>query len=361
MFVDVAAAVQPSESAWVRPLNTIVSAHLDQKNNPFYQHGRGRAFVALSNGEPVGRILAHISNRQQRLLGQRVGCFGLFETIDDRDVSQALLVAAERYLTSNGCTDMAGPFNITAAQEMGIVVRGFENSPNIDMVQNPAWYDRLLRDCGMKPCLRMKTWRTDDVSDIDPAALMNEHRRAGLTAHGVSVRTMNWRQRHHDMEAIRELVNCAFLGNWGFVPIDRAEWIAQLGPLIPLLDPSLIQIAEVAGVPVGVTFAVPDYNLVLQSTDGRLLHPAMLRLMSRRPLRDAAVILFALRKSYQGLGISRRLNQELICNMQRRGYKGLSCTWIADANKASEAQVAGWGAAPLHNLAMYHRSLGGAL
>jgi GNAT superfamily N-acetyltransferase len=356
LFVEAAVAVQPDDGEWVRPLNSIVLGHLDARRNPFYREGAGQAFVAVSDGQPVGRILAHAWPRQRMLARRAVGYFGLFESIDDVDVARALVGAARDFIARDG-TDIVGPFNITAAQEMGIVVGGFEGRPSIDMAYNPPWYDRLLRECALRPCLTMQTWRNDDVSDVDVEGLMNASRQERLNSCGVTIRSLNGKRRREDMEAIRELVNSGFLGNWGFVPINSAEWEFQVGPLIPILDPALIQIAEVAGVAVGVTLAVPDYNLVVGQTGGRLLHPATLRLLRRKPLRDATVILFAVRKSHQGLGISRRLNQELIRKMQQRGYRGLSITWIAETNRASQTQAAALGAQPLHQLAMYCQSL----
>jgi hypothetical protein len=159
------------------------------------------------------------------------------------------------------------------------------------------------------------------------------------------------------MELVRELVNAAFLGNWCFVPITREEWCLQVGTLIPLLDPSLVLLAEVEGVPVGVTLAVPDFNHVIHRLDGRLFHPAVLGLLRRPIAPDVAVILSAVRKQYQGLGVSRRLNAELVRALRRGGYRGLAITWIADGNAGSLAQAAALEMQPLHELMMVERDL----
>jgi GNAT superfamily N-acetyltransferase len=173
----------------------------------------------------------------------------------------------------------------------------------------------------------------------------------------VTVRPVRGFRRNADMEYVRELTNAAFLGNWGFVPISRPEWELQVGALLPLLDPRLVLLAEVRGVPVGVTFAVPDFNRVLRRLDGRLLHPRALLLLRRPPTDAAVVILFAVRKPYQGLGVSRLLNAELVRALHRGGYRSLAITWVAAANAASRAQAAALGMKELHALAMVERSL----
>ena len=355
-FVRVARSIYSAHSPWVRPLDAILVDYLDERRNPFHRDGAARAYVASRGGRDVGRILAHVWNRHRRLHGEAVGYFGFFECEDDPATAEALLGAAAAFARERGCDRLRGPFNMTAAQEIGIVTRGFEHAPAIDMVYTPAWYPQLIEGAGFQPCLRMKTWRNAEAAGIDPESLLGDaHRR--LLAEGMRVRPIRARHRDADMELVRELVNGAFLGNWSFVPITREEWRLQVGALLPLLDPALVLLAEVHGVPVGVTFAVPDFNAVIRHLDGRLVHPGALRLLRRPAADDAVVILFAVRKQYQGLGVSRVLNAELIRALKRGGYRGLAITWVASENAASRAQAETLGMQPLHELAMYERRL----
>jgi len=355
-FVEVARRIYPAESPWVRPLDAVVLDYLHPRRNPFYRDGTALACVASRGGPDVGRILAHVWSRHRRLHGEAVAYFGLFECADDAEAARALFAAAADFAREQGCDRLRGPFNMTAAQEVGIVTRGFENPPSVDMVYTPPWYPRLMEAGGFQPCLGMTTWRNPDATTLDPDSLIRDpHRR--LIASGLRVRPIHSRRRDADMELVRELINAAFLGNWSFVPITREEWVLQVGTLLPLLDPALVLLAEVQGVPVGVTFAVPDFNPILRRLDGRLLHPAALRLLRRPPGDAAVVILFAVRKQYQGLGVSRVLNAELVRALARRGYRGLSITWIADRNTSSQAQAKGLGMQPLHELAMYEHAL----
>jgi hypothetical protein len=105
-----------------------------------------------------------------------------------------------------------------------------------------------------------------------------------------------------------------------------------------------------------VTFAVPDFNRILRTMNGSLLTPKVVKLL--RGATDAAVvILFAVRKQYQGLGVSRLLNAELVRALKRGGYRSLAVTWIASGNHASRAQVAALNMKPLHNLAMVEKEV----
>ncbi len=174
---------------------------------------------------------------------------------------------------------------------------------------------------------------------------------------GMMIRPIRGNRRDEDLEHVRELVNSAFLGNWGFVPITREEWRFQVGPIAAMLDPALVLLAEVGGVPVGVTFAAPDFNRILRDMGGRMLHPAAFRLLRRPPTEAAVVILFAVRKAYQGLGVSRALNASLVRAMKEGGYSSLAITWVASENAASRAEALALGMAPLHELAMFERPI----
>ena len=72
------------------PLIIERKAFLDRKHHPFYRHGDAALFLARKNGKIVGRIMASDDPNYNSLHQTNVGCFGLFESIDDRDVAAAL-------------------------------------------------------------------------------------------------------------------------------------------------------------------------------------------------------------------------------------------------------------------------------
>ena len=128
-------------------------------------------------------------------------------------------------------------------------------------------------------------------------------------------------------------------------------------PRATILDPALVILATVQDIAVGVTLAVPDFNRVFRKTNGWLFHPASLGLFGRSRLKEVVVILCAVRKQYQGVGIGRLLNTELLRNMRKSGYRSLSTTWIGEENTPSLASTDTFGMTCRHTLAMYERAL----
>jgi hypothetical protein len=333
----------------------VVNGYLDQKN-PFFQSGTGQAFIVRREGKTVGRIMAHVWQRHHRLHGERVGYFGFFECENDPQIAALLFKTASEFVRRNDCDILRGPFNMTGAQEAGIVTGGFEKAPAVDMVYTAPWYPALLEKNGFHKCLEMETRSSDSITLLNPDAVAARYRDTP-TADAIKLRCISSLHRNAEMETVRDVVNASFLGNWGFVPVTRPEWELQTEALLPILDPALVILATTQDIAVGVTLAVPDFNRVFRRTGGWLFHPASLGLFGKSRLKEVVVILCAVRKQYQGLGIGRLLNAELLRSMRRSGYESLSTTWIGGENTPSLASTDTFGMIRKHSIAMYERAV----
>jgi len=300
--------------------------------------------------------MAHVWRRHHDLHGERVGYFGFFECSNDSEAAALLLKTATHFARDNKCNTIRGPFNMTGAQEAGILTGGFDRAPAADMVYTAPWYPTLLEQNGFHKCLEMQTRSQDNVASLHLDKIAARCRE-NLMGNGIRLRCLSAFPRNAGMEMVRDVVNAAFLGNWGFVPITRKEWELQTGALLPILDPSLIILATLQEVAIGVTLAVPDFNRVFRKTGGRLLHPAALALFGKSKLKEVVVILCAVRKQYQSLGIGRLINAELLRSMRRGAYQALSTTWIGGENTPSLASTDAFGLTCRHTVAMYERAV----
>ena len=103
-FIKFQWQIYASDPAWVPPLIIERKSFLDRKRHPFYKHGDAALFFARKNGRITGRIMASDDPNYNSLHETNVGCFGLFECIDDREVAGALFDAAAGWLRKKGCT-----------------------------------------------------------------------------------------------------------------------------------------------------------------------------------------------------------------------------------------------------------------
>src|ERR1051325_10299420 len=105
-FIKFQWQIYRDDPAWVPPLILERKQFLDRKKHPFYRHGDAALFLARRGGKIVGRIMASDDPNYNKLHGTNVGCFGLFESIDDHDVADALFAAAGEWVRRKGRTEI---------------------------------------------------------------------------------------------------------------------------------------------------------------------------------------------------------------------------------------------------------------
>jgi hypothetical protein len=351
-------AVYDAGSPWVSPLDSDMRRFLNPRKNPFFQHGEAQALLARdTSGRVVGRVLAHIYRRHTVRYDERAVFFGYFECLDNAEAAQALIAAVAVWGTERGCTVLRGPFNLTAMQEMGILLDGFDAAPAVDETYTAEYYPRLLEGAGLRPVFPVTTFRLD-VAATDPEMLLTERHRALLADGRLRVRPANLRQFKREIETLRDLLNDSFYENPYFVPLTHGELFAQLGPYRRLMDPAISLVAELDGVPCGFVVTVPDFNPLLKRMNGSLgPRELLVFLRERRRVRDAVVIIMGTPRQLQGKGIMRVLHAELLRALRRRGYQRLTITWVADVNARSLAASRAIGGQPLHRLTLYEKAL----
>ena len=120
-----------NEPNWIPPLVAERRAFLDRAKNPFFSHAEAEFFLALRDGEPVGRISAHLDRHFNEFQGNDWGMFGFFECEDDSETAGALLDAARDWLRDRGRDRMVGPMDFTTNDECGLLIEGHERKPMV--------------------------------------------------------------------------------------------------------------------------------------------------------------------------------------------------------------------------------------
>ncbi len=154
-FIKFPWRIYVDDPAWVPPLIIERKAFLDRKRHPFYRHGDATLFLARKNGEIVGRIMASDDPNYNALHQSNVGCFGLFECINDRVVAAALFERAASWLREKGRTEIMGPIDYSTNYVCGLLIDGFQFPPTILTAHNPPYYRDLIERCGFT---KAKDW-----------------------------------------------------------------------------------------------------------------------------------------------------------------------------------------------------------
>ena len=98
----------------------------DKKKNPAFEYCEARCWLAMRNGEMVGRIGAILSHKANEKWHTNRMRFTQVDFIDDEQVANALFATVERWAKEKGCDEVHGPLGFTDLDREGMLVEGFD-------------------------------------------------------------------------------------------------------------------------------------------------------------------------------------------------------------------------------------------
>ena len=325
-FIKFQWRIYTNDSAWVPPLIIERKAFLNRKRHPFYKHGDAALFLARRDGEIVGRIMASDDPNYNALHQSNVGCFGLFESIDDRDVATALFHAAAGWLRKKGRTEIMGPIDYSTNYVCGLLIDGYQFAPTILTAHNPPYYRVLIEGCGFAKEKDWYAWWFADPAKA--AARLRPLAERFRKRWPVTIRAGNLKNIRAESRRLRQIYNQAWEKNWGFVPFTEAEFEFMTHELKQLVIPEFTLIAEVGDEPVGFILCVPDINVALRHINGRLatfgLPIGLVKLLYYKSrTRTARLIALGVIEKYRRSGIAEMLVLRIVEDaMIKRGFTG---------------------------------------
>lgn len=320
-------------SAWVPPLLSEERRRIDPERNPFFEHGAVELYIAYRRGRPVGRIAAIENRLHNEFHNDRVGFFGLFESVRDPEVAGALLDRAAAWVRGRDLDRLRGPVNFSTNEEAGLLVQNFEDPPAILMPYNPPYYAELLEGWGLGKAKDLLAYELehDDFRHERFRALQRVLQRS---EHDLEVRSLDMKRFVEEVALIRDLYNQAWERNWGFVPMTDAEVDRMAEQLKPVVEPELALIGEVDGEAAGFALALPDINQALRHLDGRLFPLGIFKLLwYMRRIRRIRIVTLGLKPEYRRTGLDALFYLEIFQRGSRKGYRRAESSWILEENR----------------------------
>jgi len=330
---------------WIPPLRQNQKELVGFAKHPFYDHSRGQAFLALREGQPVGRVLAIVNNVHIEKYKERRGFFGFFESTEDAEVANGLFDAARDWLAEHDCHDMRGPVNPSMNYECGLLVDGFDSPPLFMMTYNPPYYGDLIEGYGFQKAQDLYAFwgHFDMIEKLDKklAFVVEEATRR----FNVKLRRMSKKNFEQEVRMYLNVYNESIDGTWGFTPLSEAEIEHMSGSLKHLIAPEMTSIAEVDGRPVAAAFTLLDYNPRIKKIDGKLFPFGFIRLLwNRRAIKTIRLIATTVIPEYQRWGLGVVILSRLVPEAQAWGIQEGEFSWVLESNHLSYASLKRGGA-----------------
>jgi GNAT superfamily N-acetyltransferase len=290
---------------WVPPLRSSARKELSPRGNPFLRHCDYELFVLEREGRIVGRVAALVDKLAVEAWGENIGMFGYFECpTGDEEAAGLLLSAAREWLRGKGMKVMRGPWTFVS-QEWGLVVEGFEPEPVIMAPYNPPGYAELIESFGLRKAKDLLCWELSVPGGYRIPERILTLTDAVSKRFGLSIRPVDMSRFDEEVELFAELSLATLDDNWGISPVTDEEVAAMARDLKPVLRPECVLFArDSAGRDVGFALSIPDLNVILKKTGGRMLPFGWARLMWELPrLRRYRMFALGVARDYQGKGV----------------------------------------------------------
>jgi hypothetical protein len=304
-FVNFAWEVYRDDPAWVPPLKDEVHGLITPGKNPWFEHAKAKFWLAERSAKVVGRISAQVDELVQEHMGEGTGQWGMLEALDG-EAAAALIGVAENWLREQGMTGALGPISLSIWDEPGVEIEGFEQSPTAMMGHHRPEYRQWIENAGYEKAKDLLTYEVNIANWEDPK--INRLIAAGERNKRIRIRKVDKSRFDEEARIILGLLNDAWSGNWGYVPLTESE-IAYAGKkLKPIIYNELVRVAEYDGEPVAFMITIPDINELIKDLGGELFPFNWMKLLwrLRKPrTRRARVPL---------MGVARKLHQTLLAS-----------------------------------------------
>jgi len=361
-FVKFPWRIYANDPVWVPPLLLERKEFIDRRKHPFFEHGDAALFLARSGGEIVGRIMASDDPKYNALHGSNVGFFGMFESIDDQRVANALLDAASAWLRQLGRDRIIGPIDYSIFYLCGVLIDGFDFPPMVLTAHNPPYYRGLIEHGGFEKEIDLYAWWLADPTE----AATRLRRLAGALEkrREITLRQANLRDVPGESRKLLEIYHQAWRNNWGFVQFTEREFEFMTRELKPILVPEFVWLAEVGGEPAGFILCVPDINVALRKVKGRLttfgLPIGLAKLLYYKSrIKTVRLVALGVVPKYRRHGVAEMLVLRTIEEaMIKRGLAG-EASLILENNRMMNRFLEAIGAEKYKTYRIYRRSLEG--
>jgi len=296
----------------------------DQEKNPAFSYCDAKCFLALRDGEIVGRIGAILSHKANQTWNTRRMRFTQVDFIDDREVSAALFHAVEDWARSMGCTQVHGPLGFCDLDREGMLVEGFDcRSMFITYYNHPYYKDHL---CALG--YEKDTDWVENLIEIPPADNENIQKLNNLSQwllkrgnyHKADISRKSQITPQH-IEQVFQLVNRAYAPLYGVVELTETQIKKYARKFLPLIHPDfLCMVFDAQEKLVAFGVCAPSMAEALKRCRGRLFPIGWLGVL--RALRHNTTVdllLIAVEPELQGTGLNAIVMDHLLKGCHKMG------------------------------------------
>lgn len=304
-FARFPSALYRGNPYWVPALYKNVIKIFDPAENAAYEYSQSRQWLALRDGQVVGRVAAILSEGHRQRWNQSYMRFGWIDFVDDREVSAALLGAVEEWARACGCSAVHGPLGFTDMDPSGMLVEGFQESATLATIYNHPYYPEHLEALGYG---KDTDWIEFELTVPDKPD-EKIARLAEIIMRREGLRLLEINSKKDILKYAKEVFavfNQSYRNLYGYVPLNDRQVSSYTRQYFDFIKPEFVPVVvnrEGRIVAFGIT--MPSLTRAMQKAGGSLYPFGFIHLLRALKKNDRAdLYLIAVIPEYQGKGVN---------------------------------------------------------
>lgn len=335
MFISFPHTLYQKNDNYVPDLDSDVEGFFNPKKNRNLAYADVQPFLAMRDGEVVGRIAGVVSHKSNSTWNKRIVRFTYIEFIDDLDVSKALLDTVAEWGKSFGMNEIQGPMGIIDFDKEGMLIEDFDLPGCFMEFWNPPYYKSHMEQLGFKKGADWLQIRFEVPEQIPPRfQRVADYSKQEFGVHVVRKTKKEITQGYS--HKIFKLLNESFAQLYGFAPFSEEQAEEVLARFLPFLDMDMVPIVEDnKGELVGIAVTCRDFSDGIKKTHGKLLPFGWLHLLKAIKLGKqdkAQLMIIGIRPDMQGMGVNATIFAHLIPIYHKLGIKWCETNPQLDTN-----------------------------
>lgn len=308
---------------YMPPLISEDMADWNRKANPAFTYCETRCWLALRDGQIVGRIGAILSRKSNEKWNTRRLRFTQVDFIDDFEVSEALFRTVEDWARELNCDEVHGPLGFTDLDREGMLVEGFDQKSMFITYYNHPYYLTHLERLGYAKDVDWVEFLIDIPGPEDPISKkldrLSQYVQRSTHLHVAEVH--HRRDYKPYVRKVFDLINSCYAHLYGTVDLTDAQIQKYADKFIPLINPELacfVMDEQDNMVAFGVT--APSMAAAIKKHNGRMFPLGFIDILKALKVNDTLdLYLIAVRPDYRNRGVNAILMNHVLKGCHKMG------------------------------------------
>ena len=320
-FIHLPAEIHKNHINWVPPIYMDEWEFFDPKKNKSFDSCDTILLLAYKNETVVGRIMGIIHRKYNEKHNENNARFAFFETWDDQEVADGLILTIENWAREKGTDRLIGPLAFSDKDPQGFLIEGFDAPAVIASNCNFPYQSELVTNNGYSKEVDLVVYQIKIPNEI-PEFYLKIYERALSQNKGLQVLEFTSRRKVKPyIHPVLNLLNCTFTEIFGFIPFTEAEMDDFANRYLFLINPRFIKIVvnEQNSV-VAFIVGMSHIGEGIQKSKGYLFPFGIFRIFaSARKSKQLNLLLGGIDPAYRGKGLDVMMGVKMIASAHAQG------------------------------------------